>query len=54
MSHGYVIVKTNGGEGEYILSREGAPCFTAMLKALGYDVEVEELNEESDVPNETF
>lgn len=38
-----VAVKTNGGEGEYIVSSSGADCFAALLKSLGYTAEIEEL-----------
>ena len=39
----FVVVKTNGGEGSYICTAEGADCFATLLKALGYTAEIEEL-----------
>lgn len=42
-----VVVKTNGGEGEYVVSSAGADCFATLLKALGYTAEIEELSDES-------
>lgn len=38
-----VVVKTDAGEGEYVISNAGADCFATLLKALGYTAEIEEL-----------
>lgn len=38
-----VVVMTNGGEGEYVISANGAACFATLLKALGYTAEIEEI-----------
>ena len=45
-THRFVVVKTNGGEGEYVVSSSGADCFATLLKALGYTAEIEELDDE--------
>ena len=49
-----VVVKTNGGEGEYVVSSAGADCFAALLKALGYTAEIEELESEDSSKDEAF
>lgn len=49
-----VVVKTNGGEGEYVVSAYGASCFATLLKALGYTAEIEELGKEPDSSDEVF
>lgn len=50
----FVVVKTNGGEGSYIVSASGADCFAAMLKALGYTAEIEELYGEDSSKDKAF
>jgi len=40
----FVVVKINGGEGEYICTASGVDCFATLLKALGYTAEIEELD----------
>ena len=56
----FVVVKTNGGEGGYICTAEGADCFATLLKALGYTAEIEELdsaaqhNDPDESTTETF
>ena len=50
----FVVVKTNGGEGEYICTAEGADCFATLLKALGYTAEIEELDGEDSSKDEAF
>ena len=49
-----VVVNTNGGEGSYIVSASGADCFAAMLKALGYTAEIEELYGEDSSKDKAF
>lgn len=45
MSHDkLVVVKTDAGEGEYLMSAYGADCFAALLKAIGYTAEIEEID----------
>jgi hypothetical protein len=50
----FVVVKTNGGEGEYICTAVGAGCFAALLKALGYTAEIEGLDGEDSSKDEAF
>lgn len=54
MIHRSVVVKTNGGEGDYVVSADGASCFATLLKALGYTAEIEELGKEPDSSDEVF
>lgn len=49
-----VVVKTDGGEGDYVVSSVGADCFATLLKALGYTAEIEELNGEDSSKDEAF
>lgn len=49
-----VVVKTDGGEGEYVVSSAGADCFATLLKALGYTAEIEELGDEGSSKDEAF
>ena len=44
----FVVVKTNGGEGSYICTAEGADCLSQTLAELGYTAEIEELDGEDD------
>ena len=55
-----VVVMTNGGEGEYVISANAAASFATLLKALGYTAEIEELdsaaqhNDSNESTTETF
>lgn len=42
----FVVVKTNGGEGSYICTAEGAGCLSQTLAELGYTAEIEEIGDE--------
>lgn len=50
----FVVVKINGGEGEYICTASGVDCFATLLKALGYTAEIEELESEDSSKDEAF
>lgn len=50
----FVVVKTNGGQGEYVCTADGAGCFLILLKALGYTVEIEELDDENSSKDGSF
>lgn len=50
----FVVVKTDGGQGEYICTAEGADCFATLLKALGYTAEIEGLEGEDSSKDEAF
>jgi len=50
----WVVVKTNGGLGEYICTASGADCFATLLKALGYTAEIEGLDGEDSSKDEAF
>lgn len=55
-----VVVNTDAGEGSYVVSADGAGCFSTLLKALGYTAEIEELdsaaqhNDPNESTTETF